>query len=127
MDSGRSKRMALLEAYEELTRKETFCLGEQNMQGVLETQRKKADVLRGFERLEDEKLSPEEKDDFNRRIKALRTQEMTNAKSLDSMIASNREEFRRLDRDTKSGSKAIRAYGNPDKVENPSGKLEGQA
>ncbi len=115
MSLSLSKPMALLEAYEELTRKETHCLGEENWDSMLATQGKKKKLAAGLSQ-HFGKLNESESGAFKMRVEALEVQEAKNANLLSKKILGNRELYKKLLQDTKSGTKAIRAYGQPDVV-----------
>lgn len=105
--------MTLLAAYEELTRKETVCLKEANWEPMLKTQAKKAKLVEGISKHTAELLL-DERTQFNKRIASLQIKEAENAKTLAEKMKDNRELYRQITQRTKSGSKAIRAYGQPE-------------
>lgn len=113
MSTPTSKAMTLLSAYEELTRKETVCLNEENWEPLLKTQTKKAKLAEGITQHTAE-LLPEERSQFNARIASLQLQDAENSKTLAAKIKDNRDLYKQITQRTKSGGKAIRAYGQPE-------------
>ena len=122
------KSLVLLEAYEELTAKESFCLKEVNIKGVLATQEKKAKLLAGFRKLEpSEELSEEAKADFDRRIQNLLEREAENSKALESLIEENRLAYKLLSKHRNSASNIRKAYGAKSSSLSNSKSLKDQA
>ncbi len=106
------KQMVLLKAYEELTEKETFCLREANIKGMLELEDKKAKLLEELQRLAAEAdLSPETREEFNRRVSILLKQEKENEIFLEKLMQENRAAYKKLSQNADSASKIRRAYG----------------
>jgi len=111
--SAKPRRFALLEAYESLTRKEGFCLGEGNAEGARQVQRKKAKILDELAALaREDPPSPEEKRAFEARIENLLRQEAAHAARLEELMAANREAYRKASRSNAAAAKLRRAYGS---------------
>ena len=109
-----SKRMVALLAYEELTLKETLCLKEENYDGLLRTQSKKAKLLDGLAKLNDVPLAAGEATRYAELLQALQQQESANAELLAKRMQTNRSQLRGLTRSGNSGVSALKAYGRPD-------------
>lgn len=106
------KEFILLEAYERQTNKETFCLSEENLEGVLEAQRKKASMIEELQRLKAKRvLSDKDKAEFDRRVKALIEQESENAETLERLMAENRNAAKKIAKKSASASKFRDVYG----------------
>lgn len=118
--------MILLAAYEDFTRRETVCLREDNIETMLELQKKKAKVLKELSVAEVE-ASEAEKADFARRISVLQGQEESNARMIAEKIAANRQDYRRLSQNTLSANKLRRTYYAPSDNSIASGELKGRA
>lgn len=121
-----SRRMILLAAYEDFTRRETVCLREDNIDSMLALQKKKGKVLVELGKVEGD-ASEEEKADFARRISALQEQEESNARFIAEKIAANRQEYRRLSQNSLSANKLRRTYYAPSDNAIASGELKGRA
>ena len=107
------KQMVLLDAYEELTEKETFCFREANINGMLEIEDKKAKLLEELLRMSSESnLSSDQKQDFDSRVSALLKQEKENETFLSGLMKENRAAYRKLSQNADSASKIKKAYGN---------------
>ncbi len=106
--------MAALQAYEELTCKETLCLREENFDALLATQAKKARLLDGLAQLAETPFKAGEAEQFKAKISALQRQEAENAAVLEEKMRVNREQHKALSRSAKSSVSALRAYGRPD-------------
>ena len=121
-----SKHFVLLDAYCELTEKETFCLGEGNLQGVLKAQAKKGQISEELTRLSREApLDPESKEKFDKTVRELLVQEEANNQTIEKLIRENRAEFKELSKQGYSANKFRRAYGMGD--DDKSSSLKGKA
>lgn len=125
---GMEKRFVLLTAYEELTEKETFCLKEANFDEIRKVQAKKSKLIGELESLNDQDgVRPEEKENFNSRIEALKRQEKDNEECLKLLINENRTELKSLSKHTSSVSQIRKAYGSPTSLETPVRSLKDKA
>ena len=122
-----AKRLTLLEAYEDLTRKESVCLREDRFEDLNRVQRKKAQLLEGLDALRVEPLDADEQAEFDKRIASLQERESSNAALLTEKMTANRSEFRKLRKHSASASKLKRAYAAPEQSEQDSGSLKGRA
>ena len=122
-----SKHFILLSAYEELTQKETFCIGESNFEAVVRVQEKKRSLLAGLAGLAAADLAEADRAAFSRRVEALREQEDRNAEALDARIKDNRLEYRKLTMNAKSAPQLIRAYAGRPRQGDASRDLKGRA
>lgn len=114
MPQPRSKRIALLESYEELTRKESVCIREGNIEPLAALQEKKAALIAALQQLSSEDVSAEERTQFNQRLVRLQETEEANAEGLGRLMAENRDAYRKLGQNASSASKLRRAYaGKP--------------
>ncbi|MBK1880464.1 hypothetical protein [Pelagicoccus mobilis] len=121
-----SRRMVLLAAYEDFTRRETVSLREENFELMLKVQDKKAKVIAELETITDAPAE-EERSEFKSRIEALLLQEAKNTEMLSDKMASNRQEHRRLSRNTVSANKFRSVYAAPIDRSGVSGTLKGKA
>lgn len=121
-----SRRMVLLAAYEDFTRRESVSLRDENFDLLIKLQEKKAKVIAQFADLEG---PPEESEvvDFRRRISVLLEEERANASLLDEKMKENRMEHRRLSKNTVSANKFRRAYAAPVDRSVVPGQLKGRA
>ncbi|MBC2605781.1 hypothetical protein [Pelagicoccus albus] len=110
MSAQLSRRMALLAAYEDFTRKETTCLKDGDFEEMLKVQSKKAKVAEALSKLED-LPSEEEKQTFSGRIDSLLEQEKANAEALTAKLSKNRSEFKKLSQNSLSAAKLRNLYG----------------
>jgi len=107
-----TKHFVLLDAYGDLTEKETFCLGEENMAGVLSIQAKKAKISDELLRLDRESpLDAKAKKEFDSIVRALLAKEAANDRTIKELMARNREAFKDLSKQGRSVNKFRRAYG----------------
>ena len=113
MAESRSKATVLVEALEELIRKETFCLKEENYEAVGRLQDKKEPLVRGLQELQGALRSEGERADLNRRLDILREQEQANVATLGERMKENREAFRKLGANAKSATTLLKTYGKP--------------
>lgn len=128
MSKNTAKAMTLLAAYEELTERESFCLGEANMEGVLAVQSKKAAVLEELQRLAGEaKLAGESRRSFDERIGRLLEAEKANEARLAKLMDENRREWQQLSKQSRAVSRVRKAYGKAPAGGRGEGKLSGQA
>ncbi len=122
------KRFVLLTAYEKLTAKETFCIKEANFDEIQKVQSKKTKILVELETLNDQdRLSTEEKMDFNGRLEELQKCERENDERLNMLISQNRTELKSLSKRATSVSRFRKAYGSASSLEPPSGSLTDKA
>lgn len=127
MAEAPNKAMILLEAYEDLTSKETLCLKEGNFDGVLRAQKKKALLFQGLEELQGTPLRDEDRAAVRRRLEHLKEQEAANSAELQRRMKENREELKKLSANASSASKLRRAYAKPDVADRDASGLEGKA
>lgn len=121
-----SRRMVLLAAYEDFTRRESVSLRDENFELLLKLQDKKAKVVAEISSLEDSPVG-EEAEDFRKRISILLKKEDSNSKLLQEKMSANRAEYRRLSQNTVSANKFRQAYAAPvDRTVLP-GSLKGRA
>ncbi len=122
------KRLLLLETYEALTEKETFCIGERNFDEIRKIQAKKKRLLEELGKRADEPPESEtERADFNARIKQLKAKEDANEALLETMMQENREQFRSLSKRVKSASQIRKAYGTANQTDGPRRSLKNKA
>lgn len=107
-----SRRMALLAAYEDFTRREAVGLRDENFELVLKLQDKKAKVVEQLQGL-DEPMADGEKEDFDERVNALLRQESESAELLSQKMSKNREEYRKIARNSVSANKLRNVYAAP--------------
>lgn len=112
MSARLSRRMALLAAYEDFTRREGVSLRDENFELMLKLQDKKAKVVAELGKL-DEETSPTELADFNSRVDALLKEEARNARLLDQKMSENRAQFRKISRSSVSANKLRNVYAAP--------------
>lgn len=118
--------MVLLAAYEDFTRRESVSLRDGNIELMGRLQDKKAKVIAQLESLQDE-VAQSEMEDFSSRVAALLKQEKENDRVLTEKLAMNRQEFRRLSKNSVSASKFRNAYASPIDRSAPNGSLKGRA
>ncbi len=122
------KRFVLLDAYEALTEKETFCINEANFEEISRVQAKKSKLLAELESLSDTPLLDEKEiSEFNQRIDTLRERETSNSLRLDGLMKENREQFRDLSKRANSASQIRRAYGSASNPAAPNRSLKNKA
>lgn len=121
-----SRRMVLLAAYEDFTRRETVSLRDDKFELMLKLQDKKAKVLSELDRLQD-LPDASETESFNSRISILLKQEEENEKLLELKKAVNRQEYRKLSQNAVSANKLRRAYSAPVDRSIAPGSLKGKA
>ncbi len=121
-----SRRMVLLAAYEDFTRRESVSLRDENFELMLKLQDKKAKVVEQLASL-DGAPSQAEVEDFRNRIAILLKQEESNSRLLKEKMAANREEYRKLSRNSVSASKFRRTYAAPVDRSALPGTLKGRA
>ena len=107
-----SRRMALLSAYEDFTRREGVSLRDENFELMLKLQDKKAKVIAELEKLS-ETASENELSEFKRRIEILLAEEAKNSDLLAQKMSSNRRDFRKLSRSSVSANKLKNVYAAP--------------
>lgn len=107
-----SRRLALLAAYEDFTRREGVSLRDENFELTRKLQEKKSKVVAELQSL-DEPASEEEQAAFKRRVDALLQQETANADLLAEKMTGNREELRKLSRSSVSANKLRNTYAAP--------------
>jgi hypothetical protein len=127
MPSSTSKRLTLLSAYEELTRKEGLCVREENFDPLPSLQGKKAVLLESLSALSREGIDDAERQEFNQRLAELKRQEDENAALLGRKMEANREECRKLGQNASSASKLRKAYASQARGEEDSDSLKGRA
>lgn len=127
MPSRASKRLTLLSAYEELTRKEGLCIREENFAPLPSLQSKKAVLLESLQSLPRDGIDEAERQEFNERLAELKRQEDENAALLGQKMEANREEFRKLGQNASSASKLRKAYASQARGEEDPGSLKGHA
>lgn len=125
--SSLPKQLVLIEAYEELTDKESFCLKEGNIEGCLKVQGKKAKLLPELQLLKGASMSTELRATYQERLNRLQEIEQNNAAVLSQLIEKNRNEHKKLSKQSGSASKFRKAYANPTEKRTSSVSLEGQA
>ncbi len=121
-----SRRMVLLAAYEDFTRRESVSLRDENFELMLKLQDKKAKVVEQLTSL-DGAPTQAEAEDFRNRIAILLEQEESNNRLLEEKMAENREEYRKLSRNSVSASKFRRTYAAPIDRSALPGTLKGRA
>ncbi|MDQ8200028.1 hypothetical protein QEH56_17825 [Pelagicoccus enzymogenes] len=107
-----SRRMVLLAAYEDFTRRESVSLRDENFELLAKLQDKKAKVIAQLHALP-EQPDGAEAADFNARVAKLLEQEEANSKLLQEKMAVNRQELRKLSQNAVSANKLRRAYAAP--------------
>lgn len=126
MPNRLSRRMVLLAAYEDFTRRESVCLQDGDFDLLLKLKEKKAAVIAQLVSLEPV-LDEVEKKDFKCRVDLLLQQEERNAQRLAEKMKDNRQELRMLSQNAVSANKLRRAYASPtDRPASP-GSLKGKA
>ncbi|MCH6255876.1 hypothetical protein MLD52_04910 [Puniceicoccaceae bacterium K14] len=126
--SERPKQVVLLEAYEELTRKESVCLREANIEVALEVQAKKAKLLDKIAELQ--KTSPLNGDiepSFSEKVAELESIEISNAQVLEEAMKKNRDVYRIVTKRSDSAGKVRNAYGISKLERKAPSSLRGQA
>ncbi|MDQ8186173.1 hypothetical protein [Pelagicoccus sp. SDUM812002] len=121
-----SRRMVLLAAYEDFTRRESVSLRDENFELLKKLQDKKAKVIEQMALLQD---TPNKSDaeDFNQRLSELQKQEEANSSLLQQKMLSNRQELKKLSQNTISANKLRRAYAASSDRPSASGTLKGRA
>ena len=127
MSAKTSKRLTLLSAYEELTRKEGLCIREGNFDALPSLQSKKASLLDTLRDLPVDGVGDAERAAFNERLAELKRREDENAALLGAKMEANREEFRRLGQNASSASNLRKAYTSQSRGETESPSLKGRA
>lgn len=126
MAKGPSKRLALLEAYADLARRESFCIKEDNLEPLSRIQEKKSLILNGLADQARLPADPGEKGAIADLLAEVRDVEAASAELLKTRMGDNRAELRRLSQSSKSASSILKAYAAPETESGQSSSLEGR-
>lgn len=126
MSDRPSRRLVLLAAYEDFTRRESVSLRDENFELLGQLQDKKSKVAAELSALADEPDAAE-REDFERRIAQLLEKEEDNARLLAQKMASNRQELRQLSKNSVSANNLKRTYAAPIDRSRTSGTLKDRA